>query len=139
MLEVTIRRDTLLRWGAYLVLASALISGLYGRLAGFGERQLAIDEYYSAEGVDKILKHGVPRLDGGGYYLQGLLPQYLAAASCVLFGQTNTALRLPALLFGLLVPILAYRYARLHLPPPLPLLLSAALLASSWEIEFSRF
>ena len=108
-------------------------------MAGFGERQLAIDEYYSAEGVDKILKHGVPRLDGGGYYLQGLLPQYLAAASVALFGQTNTALRLPALIFGLLVPLLAYRYARLHLPPPLPLLLSAALLASSWEIEFSRF
>ncbi len=121
------------------MLAAALIGGVYGRLTGFGERQLAVDEYYFVEGVDKIRKHGVPRFDGGGYYVQGLLPQYLTAASFELFGETNTALRLPALLFGLLVPLLAYRYARLHLPAPLALALSAALLASSWEIEFSRF
>jgi len=139
VLEATIRRDVMLQWGAYLILAAALVSGLYGRLAGLGGRQLAVDEYYSAEGVDKILKHGVPRLYGGGYYVQGLIPQYLTAASCALFGQTNTALRLPPLLFGLLVPFLAYRYARLHLPSSLSLALSAALLASSWEIEFSRF
>jgi hypothetical protein len=121
------------------MLAAALIGGIYGRLTGFGERQLAVDEYYFVEGVDKIRKHGVPRFDGGGYYVQGLLPQYLTAASFELFGETNTALRLPALLFGLLVPLLAYRYARPHLPAPLALALSAALLASSWEIEFSRF
>ncbi|MCI0418110.1 MAG: glycosyltransferase family 39 protein [Acidobacteria bacterium] len=139
MIGATIRRDVTLRRVAYLILASALIGGSYGRLAGFGERQLTEDEYYFAEGVDKILKQGIPRFDGGGYYVQGLLPQYLTAASFELFGGTNTALRLPALLFGLLVPLLAYRYARLHLPAPLPLVLSAALLASSWEIEFSRF
>ena len=67
------------------------------------------------------------------------MPQYLTAASVAIFGETNTALRLPALLFGLLVPVLAYRYIQSHLPAPLPVLLSAALLVSSWEIEFSRF
>ncbi|PYV41554.1 MAG: hypothetical protein DMG06_16715 [Acidobacteria bacterium] len=139
MIAVTIRRDLTLQWGAYLILACALIGGLYGRLAGFGERQLTEDEYYFAEGADKIREQGVPRFAGGGYYVQGLLPQYLTAASVELFGETNTSVRLPALLFGLLVPLLAYRYARLHLPAPLPLVLSAALLASSWEIEFSRF
>src|SRR5688572_9474033 len=116
-----------------------MVGGIYGRLAGFGERQLAVDEYYFAEAADKIRMQGVPRFDGGGYYVQGLLPLYLTAASFELFGETNTALRLPALLFGLLVPILAYRYARVHLPAPFPLVLSAVLLASSWEIEFSRF
>jgi len=120
-------------------LVAALFGGIYGRLAGFGERQLAVDEYYFAEAADKIRMQGVPRFDGGGYYVQGLLPLYLTAATFELFGKTNTALRLPALLFGLLVPLMAYRYARPHLRAPLPLLLSAALLASSWEIEFSRF
>lgn len=133
------RGGAALAWVASLVSVAALASGLYGRLAGFGERQLATDEYYFAEAVSKIQTHGVPRFEGGGYYVQGLLPQYLTAASFELFGKTNTALRLPALLFGLLVPLLAYRYARSHLPAPFPLLLSAALLASSWEIEFSRF
>ena len=137
--KVSTRRQAALQWGAWLVLATALAGGVYGRLAGFGERQLAEDEFYFVEGVDKIRQQGVPRFDDGGYYIQGLLPQYLTAASVELFGETNTALRLPALLFGLLVPLLAYRYARPHLPAPLPLVLSAALLASSWEIEFSRF
>jgi 4-amino-4-deoxy-L-arabinose transferase-like glycosyltransferase len=82
---------------------AALVGGIYGRLAGFGDRQLAEDEYYFAEAVDSIRKQGVPRFEGGGYYVQGLLPQYLTAASVAIFGETNTALRLPALLFGLLV------------------------------------
>jgi len=120
-------------------LVVALAGGIYGRLAGLGERQLAEDEYYFAEAVEKIGKEGVPRFEGGGYYLQGLLPQYLTAVSVAIFGETNTALRLPALLFGLLVPVLAHRYLQPHLPAPLPVLLSAALLVSSWEIEFSRF
>ena len=137
--KVSTRREAALQWGAFLLLAVAFTGGIYGRLAGFGERQLAVDEYYFAEAADKIRTQGVPQFDGGGYYVQGLLPLYLTAASFELFGETNTALRLPALLFGLLVPILAYRYARPHLPAPFPLILSAALLTSSWEIEFSRF
>lgn len=120
-------------------MAAALAGGLYGRVAGFGARQLAVDEYYFAESVDKVRMHGVPRFDGGGYYVQALLPQYLSAGAVELLGPTNTALRFPALVFGLLAPILACRYVRLHLPAPFPLLVSAALLASSWEIEFSRF
>ncbi len=137
--KASIRGKVSQQWGVYLVLAAALTGGMYGRLVGFGERQLAEDEYYFAEGVDRILKQGVPRFDDGGYYVQGLLPQYLTAVSLKLLGETNAALRLPALLFGLLVPFAAYRYARSYLPVPLALVLIAALFVSSWEIEFSRF
>jgi hypothetical protein len=137
--KISARLDAAVSLGASIVLVAALVGGIYGRLAGFGDRQLAEDEYYFAEAVDSIRKQGVPRFEGGGYYVQGLLPQYLTAASVAIFGETNTALRLPALLFGLLVPVLAYRYTRSHLPAPVPVLLSAALLVSSWEIEFSRF
>ncbi len=126
-------------WGAWAILAAALAAGLYARLDGFGTRQLAVDEFYFAESVDHILERGAPVFEDGGYYLQGLIPQYLTAASVKAFGETNLALRLPALLFGMLAPLLAYRYARRYLPASLALLVSAALLASSWEVEFSRF
>ncbi|MEW5975900.1 MAG: glycosyltransferase family 39 protein [Acidobacteriota bacterium] len=126
-------------WLVSLLLAVALAAGLYARLAGFGDRPLAVDEYYFAEGVDLILRHGVPRFEDGGYYVQGLLPQYLTAVAVKLLGETNTALRLPALLCGFLVPFTAFRYSRLHLPVQMAVLVSAALLLSSWEIEFSRF
>ena len=60
------RLETRLQWGACLVLVTALVGGIYGRLAGFGGRQLAVDEYYFAEAADKIRMQGVPRFDGGG-------------------------------------------------------------------------
>jgi hypothetical protein len=63
-----------LNWGVYLVLTGSLTGGLYGRLAGFGERQLAVDEYYSAESVDLILKGGVPRFDRGSITFRGCQP-----------------------------------------------------------------
>lgn len=38
----SIRSKVKLHWGVYLVLAAALTGGMYGRLVGFGERQLAV-------------------------------------------------------------------------------------------------
>ncbi len=127
------------RPGPAIVLAVAVAAGLYARLDGFGTRQLAVDEYFFAESVDLILDHGLPRFEDGGYYLQGLLPQYVTAAAMKLFGPGNFALRLPALVFGLLVPLLAFRYARLQTTAAMATLIAAALFVSSWEIEFSRF
>ena len=47
--EKSTRRDAAVSLGAAVVLVVALVAGIYGRLAGFGERQLAEDEYYFAE------------------------------------------------------------------------------------------
>ena len=121
-----------------IVIASGA-AGMFGRLSGFGERPLAVDEYYFWKSVELVLADGVPRLPDGGYYVQGLAPQYLAALSVLVFGKSETVFRLPALLAGLVVPFLAYRYARGHVSRPLALTVAAALFLSSWEIEFSRF
>ena len=121
------------------LVAGVVAAGLFGRLSGFGERPLAVDEYYFWKSIELILDHGVPRLADGGYYLQGVAAQYLMAASVLLFGESEAALRFPALLAGLLAPMLACRYARGHLSRPVALAVAAAILLSSWEIEFSRF
>ncbi|MEZ5366483.1 MAG: glycosyltransferase family 39 protein [Bryobacterales bacterium] len=124
-------------WGVALVLAVG--AGLWARLAGFGSRGAAVDEIFFAYAAAAIHEHGVPRLFDGGYYVVGLIPQYLTALSLASFGDSEAALRLPALLGGVALPALAYRYARGHLAPALAAAVAIALCVSSWQIEFSRF
>lgn len=122
-----------------VALAVAAAAGLWARTAGFGERGFAVDEYFFFLSANSILEHGLPRLLDGGFYIQGLLPQYLVAASIAIFGETEAAVRLPALLGGLALPVLTYRYVRTHASREIALAVAVAVLLSSWQIEFSRF
>lgn len=122
-----------------LMLLVAGAVGLYARLDGFGTRPLAIDEYYSARSVELILQSGLPAYPGGGYYFRGPILQYLTAASVWLFGATEFAFRLPALIFNLLSIPLAYLYARRFASVPVAMAVAIALLVSSWDVEFARF
>src|SRR5919106_5073841 len=122
---------------ALLLAAGAL--GLYARLDGFGARQLGIDEYYTAKSVEFILESGLPAYEGGGYYFRGPIVQYLMAASAWLFGETEFAYRLPALIFNLLSIPLAYIYVRRHAGVAVAAAVALALLVSSWHVEFARF
>ena len=117
----------------------ALGAGLYGRLTGLDSRPLAVDEYYFVHSVGFILDEGVPQIPSGGYYVRGLLVQYLAAAAAALFGERMFAFRLPALLFGLLSVVLCWAYCRRFTSALLAGAVSVTLLVSSWSIEFSQF
>jgi Dolichyl-phosphate-mannose-protein mannosyltransferase len=123
---------------ALLLLAAGAL-GIYARLDGFGARPLAIDEYYSARSVELILQSGLPEYPGGGYYFRGPTLQYLTATSVSLFGNTELAFRLPALIFNLLSIPLAYLYARRFASVPIAIVVAIALLVSSWHVEFARF
>jgi 4-amino-4-deoxy-L-arabinose transferase-like glycosyltransferase len=120
-----------------LLLLAAGALGLYARLDGFGARQL--DEYYTARSVEFILESGLPAYKGEGYYLRGPIVQYLMAASAWLFGATEFAYRLPALIFNLLSIPLAYIYVRRHAGVAVAAAVALALLVSSWHVEFARF
>src|SRR5919106_2373256 len=116
-----------------LLLLAAGALGLYARLDGFGARQLGIDEYYTARSVQFILESGLPAYKGEGYYLRGPIVQYLMAASAWLFGATEFAYRLPALIFNLLSIPLAYIYVRRHAGVAVAAAVALALLACSWR------
>jgi len=124
---------------ALLVVPLVVGLGLYARFRGLGERPLAFDEYYFVRSVENLLAHGFPAFDTGGYYVRGLLVQYLTAGSVQLFGEGGFALRLPAALFSLVASALAYVYARLFVGRPLAAVVAGILLLSSWQIEFARF
>ena len=120
-----------------VVLGLLAFAGL-ARFHDLGGAPLAEDEYYTTRGIEWILAEGVPAIPGGGYYARAPLFQYLAAGFAQLFGADAFAYRLPSAIFGLLVGVLGFFYARRFGGPAIALAVAAALLLSSWEIEFSR-
>ena len=67
--------------------------GLWARFAGLGDRPLAVDEYYFLVSIESILTDGLPELPGGGYYVRGILIQYLTAGAIAASGDTMLGLR----------------------------------------------
>lgn len=126
-------------WFGLCLMALGLAAGLWGRLAGLGERPLAVDEFYFLTSVHAVLENGLPELAGGGYYTRALALQYATAGVMRLLGETGFAGRLPSVLLGLGSVLVAYLYARGTLSRPPAVALALMLLLSSWEIEFSRF
>ena len=75
------------RWEVFgwLVLFIAIAIGVYARFKGVGKWPFSGDEFHTAQSVRNILSHGVPGFPCGGYYVRGILLQYLMALS-TLFG-----------------------------------------------------
>ena len=110
----------------------------FARLHDLGGAPLGDDEYYTTRSVEWILATGLPSIPDGGYYIRGPLFQYAAAAAAQVFGPDAFAYRLPSALGGLLAGLLAFVYARRFTCVVGAAAVAAAVLLSSWEIEFSR-
>ncbi len=124
---------------AALLMLVLVIAALWTRISGLAERQFAQDEYYFIKSVQNILEFGFPRFSSGGYYIRGILLQYLTAASIVVFGDGFFAYRFPSALFGAGTVVMAYYLARHFLSRSWSIVLVAVLTISSWEVELSRF
>lgn len=122
-----------------LLLSLVVIAGIIVRMKGLGKWPLAIDEYYIVKSVENILYSGIPEWPNGGFYLRGLLYQYIVAV-LLLFGiKVEFAVRI--------IPVLS----NILIIPPLYVLtkkisgtLQATIIViifcfSLWEIEFARF
>ncbi len=123
---------------ATLLLFAASVVGVLVRFQGLGERQLSTIEFYLVTSVRSILESGLPGLPGGGYYHPGLTAQYVVAGSAFLFGDDAMAYHHPGVVFSLGTVSLAYVFARPRVGHILASSVCAALLLSSWEIEFAR-
>jgi hypothetical protein len=77
-----------------------------------------------------IVEHGLPILATGFLYTRGLLPAYLNAATFVLIGDSDQAIRLSDLIFASLLVVAVYRLGRLAGGPG-PGLAAAAIVAFS--------
>lgn len=112
------------------------------RLWKLGEQSLWIDEGFTLNAVRSIGERGVPLLDSGRFYGNGVANTYLVALSEKIFGSdpfNPWSARLPAALFGTALVIAVYILAK-ELTGDEILSLSAAFVIafSTWEIAWSR-
>jgi Dolichyl-phosphate-mannose-protein mannosyltransferase len=120
-----------------LVLMFAL--AMLVRAPGLGRWCLAVDEYYFSKSVGFILEKGFPMFPGGGYYVRGILLQYLTVLPVTFIENLESAVRIVPLLFGAMTIPLFYLFCRKFLGEFESILCAVMLLLSSWHIELSRF
>ena len=123
---------------AYLAAAAVLI-GVVARFKGLGSAPFNVDEYYLARSIENVLRSGVPAFACGGFYLRGLIPQYLAAALQLCGVSAELAPRLLSVLSSLLCLPAVYILGRRTHGRAVGLLAIAVIAISVWEIETARF
>ena len=117
----------------------AIAAGIYVRMKGLCKWPLAVDEYYIAKSVKNILIHGLPQFECGGYYVRGLLYQYVAAPFLFFFSNDEFCLRIiPVFLNLLAIPPIYWLGKRLS-GSTVACIAVALFSLSLWEIEFARF
>lgn len=126
------------KWLPY-VAAGALIVGILARFKGLGSAPFSVDEYYLSQSISSVLVHGVPAFDCGGYYMRGLILQYLSAGLRLAGLSAELAPRLICTLCSLIALPAAYLLGRRMQGRLVGILTVAILALSVWEIEMARF
>lgn len=122
-----------------VVLLLLLVLGGVLRMQGLGELGLIGDEGYQYQAVEGVMQRGVPRLDSGYVYSRAPHFVYVQAGVASVLGLDAFALRLPAVVFGLVCIPLAYLLGRDLADARAGLLLAALMALSVWEVEISRY
>jgi Dolichyl-phosphate-mannose-protein mannosyltransferase len=106
---------------AFIVAAGALL-----RFWGLGAVGLHGDEKTMALPVMNLVEHGLPLMPSGMFYPRALGQLYLMAASVLVFGQSEWALRFPSAVCGVLLIVLTWKAGQRFLTPRWNLALTAA-------------
>lgn len=123
----------------FLLMLFAVIFGCFVRLKGLGEWPLAVDEYYIAQSVKNILRTGLPQFESGGYYMRGLILQYLATPLLHFFPNDEFALRLLPVFFNILAFFPIFLLGKKVAGEKAGYLAIIFFSLSVWEIEMARF
>src|ERR1700679_3524568 len=93
-------------WEKFAVLA-VLLGAACARFWGLDGWGLEGDEDTMALAATHILRHGTSYLPSGMFYARGIAQLYMMAGSMFAFGESEWAMRLPSVICGLLVVVLA--------------------------------
>jgi 4-amino-4-deoxy-L-arabinose transferase-like glycosyltransferase len=100
-----------------LAVLGIVIAAAFVRFWGLGGWGLEGDEDTMALPAVHILRDGRPLLPSGMFYGRGIAQLYMMAASMRVFGESAWAMRVPSVLCGLLLIVLAFWYGRRFLSP----------------------
>lgn len=105
------------RWELFSLMVILVVAAVV-RLWDLGSFSLhKPDEDTTVLAAVHIFHGGMPRFPDGMFYARALAQSYLIAASVAVFGQNEWALRLPSVLGGLTLVVLAYFLGRRFLVP----------------------
>jgi hypothetical protein len=117
----------------------AVVAGVFARVKGLAAGSLAADEYYLLRSADNVAHSGIPVYPCGGYYMRALLLQYPIAALRLLRVGPELAVRLPAMLAGLLALPAVWLLGLRVQGRTVALLAVSWITLSIWEVELSRY
>lgn len=101
----------------YFALGALVVVAALLRLWGLGEWGLQYDEETMALPVRHIVEQGYPAMPSGMGYVRAVAQLYLMAGSVMLFGESEWVLRLPSVVCGLVLVVLAFFFGRRFLAP----------------------
>jgi hypothetical protein len=108
------------------LLALIVAVGTLLRFWGLGAVGLHGDEKTMALPVMNLVEHGLPLMPSGMFYPRAVAQLYLMAASVLVFGQSEWALRFPSAVCGVLLIFLTWKVGQRFLTPRWNLALTAA-------------
>ncbi|MEW6001537.1 MAG: glycosyltransferase family 39 protein, partial [Nitrospirota bacterium] len=123
----------------FLLMVISIAFGAYTRFKGLGNWPLATDEFYTAMSVKNILTEGLPKFETGGYYLRGILFQYIESLFSLVGGFDEGTLRVLPVVCNLLSLPAIYLLGRVLGNRLIGFVAVTLISLSVWEIEFSRF
>ncbi|MEO8464120.1 MAG: glycosyltransferase family 39 protein [Gammaproteobacteria bacterium] len=135
----SVKRGIYRRAPLFAAAAIAVIIGVIARFKGLGKWPFEVDEYYFGRSVENVLRFGTPAYECGGYYVRGILMQYLAAGLRLAGFAPELAPRAIAAVSSLIaLPAVFLLGRRVH-GRTVGVLAVALLALSVWEIEIARF
>ncbi len=127
------------RRASFWILITIVLIGSYLRLYGIAFWELTVDEYFLGKSIISVAENGLPNFPDGGYYLRGILQQYLTAPIYLVTDNIELSVRIiPALSNIIAIPGIFLIGSSL-LNKKAGLLAAALFSLSLWEIEFARF
>ena len=140
-------RDTSVYWfnnekhtqvAIWLLLAIFVTLGIYLRINCLGCLGFRWDEDLTALAVKALSQTGVPEFPSGMIYLRFYPYQWLMVLSTSLFGMNEFGIRLPSVVFGTSMILVAYWLVSRLVDRRTALLVAAAITISFTEVEMAR-
>lgn len=109
------------------------------RLYGLAFWELTVDEYYLAKSIISVSENGLPSFPDGGYYIRGLLQQYLTAPIYLVTDNIEFSIRIIPAVSNIITLPAVYLIGSKIANNKAGLLAAIIFALSLWEIEFARF
>ncbi len=124
----------------WAIVALLAVYGFILRIYSLGQQSLWIDEAFTINAAETILKKGIPLLDSGFWYMSGILNSYITAFSLATLRSASIefAARLPSVIFGVLTIFLVYAFGKKIANKEVGLISAFLVTFSVWEIAWGR-